>query len=75
MKWQRQRLASGDVTKRKGSANLPAGLEWKAGDGHAVDSAAWARGHARLVTTVVGRAVAASGELNHETLTHKLRTI
>jgi hypothetical protein len=63
--------------KKEGNANLPAGLEREAGDCHAVDGAARARGHARrIMIAVAARAgLVAPGKLNDEPLAHELGAI
>lgn len=58
-----------------GVANLPAGLERKSGDGHAVHSATWARSHARRVTIIIAWTVASTSELHNETLTHEFGAV
>lgn len=60
---------------RRGNANLPAGLEWKACDGHAMDSAARARRDASGEVVVVARAVRAARELDDEALAHEVGAI
>lgn len=74
-RWQWRGRTLHKVTEREGATNLPAGLEREAGDSHAVDSATRARSHARLVATVIVRAIAAPSELDDQTLTHELGTV
>lgn len=61
--------------KRRGVANLPAGLEREAGDRHPVDGAARAWSHTWLVLEAFTWAVAATSELNNQSLTHELGSI
>ena len=72
--------SGGDKTSRprrnrERVANLPAGLERKTGDGHAVDGAARARSHAWCISMVVTWTGAPAGELDDQTFTHELGSI
>lgn len=56
-------------------ANLPAGLEGKASNGHAMDGTARTGWSTLLGVSKVTRAVGATGELDDKTLAHKVGTV
>jgi hypothetical protein len=63
----------GRPTTRRGDANLPAGLDGKASDGHLVRRAT--RTRRRALIGVVRLAAGALGELYDETLAHELGAV
>jgi hypothetical protein len=60
---------------RREIANLPAGFERKASDGHAVDGTARTGRSALLLLTVLAGTSGATSELDDETLAHEVGTI
>jgi hypothetical protein len=64
-----------EIVHRREIANLPAGFERKARDGHAVDRTARTGRSALLLLTVLARTSGATSELDDETLAHEVGTI
>jgi len=61
--------------QRRDIANLPAGLEGKAIDGHAVDGATRTRRSALLRVAVLARTSRTTSELHDEALAHEVGAI
>ena len=60
----------------KRNTYLPASLEWKTSDGHAMNGATRARSHAFLSKAgTIARAGATTCELDDQTLAHELGTV
>jgi hypothetical protein len=64
-----------NALQQRDIANLPAGLERKARDCHAVDGAARTGGSTLLRVTKLTRTSGATSELDDEALAHKVGTI
>lgn len=64
-----------EIVHRRDIANLPAGFERKASDGHAVDSTARTGRSALLLVAVLARTSGTTSELDDETLTHEVGTV
>jgi hypothetical protein len=65
-----------DLASVQRNTYLPAGLEWKAGDGHAVNGATRARSHAFLPKArTITRTGAATRELDDQTFAHELGAV
>lgn len=68
-------IAEAQLEEGEKYTDLPASLEWEAGDGHPVDSTSWSWSHAWLVLKAFTRAGATSRELDDKALAHELRSI